>query len=180
MFFDIGIAMPTFFWQADRLLAANKGGGFNKNTHKVTAFQLAANKIQADFNTFEIEEVLSGTQRFKPPFKVEPYCSQAELKDSLFSSTSNFPLCRPLSLVSLESSEEAQCRHPDVESLVLAVVALDLLQATDVMQWPIRPWTVGVTHDDTGLIICPKLMLEVQKSKGKIIFFLPSRLQQKK
>jgi hypothetical protein len=73
MYFDLGIAVPEFFWQANRLIAANEGdNGFNKNTHKATAFQQAAKKIQEDFNTFETEEVLSGVQRFKLPFKVEP------------------------------------------------------------------------------------------------------------
>jgi hypothetical protein len=73
MYFDLGIAVPEFFWQANRLIAANKGEeGFNKNTHKATAFQQAAKKIEEDFNTFETEEVLSGApQRFKLPFKVE-------------------------------------------------------------------------------------------------------------
>jgi hypothetical protein len=73
MYFDLGIAVPEFFWNADRLVAANKEHtSFNKNTHKATAFQQAAKKIQEDFNTFETEEVLSGAQRFKLPFKVEP------------------------------------------------------------------------------------------------------------
>jgi hypothetical protein len=73
MFFYLGIAVPKFFWQANSLLAANKEeGGFNNNTHKETSFQQAAKKIQEDFNTFETEEVLSGTQHFKLPFKVEP------------------------------------------------------------------------------------------------------------
>jgi hypothetical protein len=26
MFFDIGITVPSFFWQADRILATNEGG----------------------------------------------------------------------------------------------------------------------------------------------------------
>jgi hypothetical protein len=56
MYFDLGIVVPGLFWQADRLLAANKEeGGFNKNTHKTAAFQQAAKKIQEDFNTFETE-----------------------------------------------------------------------------------------------------------------------------
>jgi hypothetical protein len=47
MFFDVGIAVdvPSFFWQADPLHAANEGGGFNQNRHRTTALQLAANKI---------------------------------------------------------------------------------------------------------------------------------------
>jgi hypothetical protein len=58
-----------------------------------------------------------------------------------------------------------------VESLVFQVVVLDVLQANDVKHWPIPLRIVGICHDDERPILCSKLMLEIQKSKGKLVLF---------
>jgi hypothetical protein len=69
----VGMVVPPFFADADRLMAANEGdAGFTEDTHKATAFKDAAIKLHEHHRSFDGEEEIMGTpQCIKLPFKCE-------------------------------------------------------------------------------------------------------------
>jgi hypothetical protein len=69
---QLGTAVPSFFVDAQRLMAANKDdSGFTNDTHKATAFKEAAEKLHAHHESFDDETIIGTPQRIKLPFKCE-------------------------------------------------------------------------------------------------------------